>query len=80
MGSQVRVLHEEATHEIVLVAYAVLLDVPRGQQKPRILDTACGQDIHASRHTEAGPSQALRLDPRDRATGRLEVDAQRVGV
>ena len=62
-----RVLHEEASHEVVLVSQPGRKGRIGEQEETRVLDTAGGQDEYPGRHGEAGTPKTG--DPRPRHVG-----------
>jgi hypothetical protein len=67
---EVHVLHEEATHELVLAERRAVLGALRQQKHPRILDAAARQHEAARTHAKRVASQGLRLDRIQRGLAR----------
>ena len=76
----VRVLHEVASHLVVLVAQTGRHDVARHQQHANVLDAPGRQHIVLGHDVEARPRQRPHRQPRHGARRRVGLDRQHVGV
>ena len=79
-GRDVRVLHEEAPHEIVLVADAHPAVVRRGQHQAGVLDGPGGQDRRTGSHGERATGERLHVHPGDMVVVGRNVEAGDVRV
>jgi len=71
-GQEIRVIHEVAAHEVVLVADACA--TARRQQQSRVLDAAAGQHDSPGPHGHTAPAERRHANAGGAVTGAIDVD------